>query len=129
MSYNKFPGTYDADTDVDVESLVSDSATVNGTLTDPNGTDHTGELADSTDLHTRYTDEEVEDVVAALIASDANLSWAYDDDNDELTISLSDSIAVTNLDADNATVNSREIYVQPTEPSSPSKGDVWIDTS
>lgn len=31
--------------------------------------------------------------------------------------------------ADELEVNSREIFVQPDEPSGPSEGDVWIDTS
>jgi len=39
------------------------------------------------------------------------------------------ALSTDEADMDSATVNSREIYVQPTEPSNPSQGDVWIDTS
>lgn len=44
---------------------------------------------------------------------------------DELETSLLDA---EEADMDSATVNSSEIYVQPSTPSSGSQGDVWIDT-
>jgi len=61
-----------------------------------------GEIADKMDLTqptiSEYLNsedaEEVEDTVSSLVASGSNLSWAYDDANDELTVSLANSIAV-----------------------------------
>ncbi|WP_226043504.1 hypothetical protein [Natrinema sp. DC36] len=34
-----------------------------------------------------------------------------------------------NISTNTLTVNTRQVYIQPTEPSSPTQGDVWIDTS
>jgi len=44
-----------------------------------------GDMTTWGDIDTR-TDEEIEDVVAALVAAGANLAWTYDDANDTLTI-------------------------------------------
>ncbi|AFH21654.1 hypothetical protein OSG_eHP6_00105 [environmental Halophage eHP-6] len=45
------------------------------------------------------SDEQVQDIVASLITSGDNADAAYDDTNDTLTVSLSDSISVNTLEA------------------------------
>lgn len=67
-------------------TLTTDAAKVSDEFTDPNGTTHTGALADISDIR---TDEEVEDVVAALIQANGNLSANYDDANDLLKLDTS----------------------------------------
>jgi hypothetical protein len=51
----------------------------------------------ATDTDTQLTTEEVEDIVGALVVSDSNLSWSYDDANNQLTISLSSSISTDSI--------------------------------
>jgi len=45
------------------------------------------------------SDEQVQDIVASLISSGDNADAVYDDTNDTLTVSLSDSISVNTLEA------------------------------
>jgi len=45
------------------------------------------------------SDEQVQDIVASLIASGDNADAVYDDVNDTLTISLSESVSVNTLEA------------------------------
>jgi 3D (Asp-Asp-Asp) domain-containing protein len=47
------------------------------------------------------SDEKIEDIVSSLVTSDNNLSWSYNDTNDTLTVSLSNSISVGTLKATN----------------------------
>jgi len=45
------------------------------------------------------SDEQVQDIVASLITGGGGSDVAYDDTNDTLTVSLSDSISVNTLEA------------------------------
>jgi len=52
------------------------------------------------------SDEQVQDIVASLITSGNNANAVYDDTNDTLTVSLSNSISVNTLEANRGvTVN------------------------
>jgi hypothetical protein len=51
------------------------------------------------------SDEQVQDIVASLISSGNNSDAVYDDTNDTLTVSLSDSISVNTLEADDGVFN------------------------
>jgi len=52
------------------------------------------------------SDEQVQDIVASLITSGSGSDVVYNDTNDTLTVSLSDSISVNTLEADDGTFNS-----------------------
>jgi hypothetical protein len=67
-------------------SITGSDIEATSTLTDPSGTNHTGQLADSSDL---YTDEEAEDVVAAILGGGDKVSVSYDDAGDVLTVDTS----------------------------------------
>lgn len=70
----------------------------------------------------RISDEQVEEIVAALLASDANITLAYDDAGDALTIGLDAAIA-----ADSVDVGTLANYTpQTAAPSTPSAGDVAL---
>lgn len=58
---------------------------------------------DSTDTDTQRTDEEIEDVVNALLAAGANISLTYDDAGNSLTIAVSGSIDADTLDGIDST--------------------------
>jgi len=47
----------------------------------------------------------------------------YDDANQELTADVNNGLVNT----DSAIINTNEVYIQGTEPSSPDTGDIWID--
>lgn len=68
-----------------------------------NGSDvkvYTGDsVLNLSDLGGALSEEAVEDLVAALITGDADVDVTYDDANDALTISLSDSVSVNDLTA------------------------------
>jgi len=51
------------------------------------------------------SDEQVQDIVASLITGGGGSDVVYDDTNDTLTVSLSDSISVNTLEADSVTFN------------------------
>jgi len=51
------------------------------------------------------SDEEVQDIIASLVASDANVNWTYDDVNNNLTASLDNSVSVSTLEVDSVTFN------------------------
>jgi hypothetical protein len=51
------------------------------------------------------SDEQVQDIVASLITGGDGSDVVYDDSNDTLTVSLSDSISVNSLTAGDASVS------------------------
>lgn len=61
--------------------------------------DSTGTLVAS-DTNTQRTNEEVEDIVSALLAVDSNLTITYDDVANTLTVALDESVAAYSLGAD-----------------------------
>ena len=75
----------------------------------------------ATDTDTQLTDEEVEDIVSTLVASDSNLSWTYDDAGDTLTISLSNSISTDSIANDD--------YNETTQTISSASGTTDLDLS
>lgn len=87
------------------------------------------------------SDEEVQDIIASLVASDANINWTYDDANNNLTASLDNSVSVSTLEADSYTdaqantvtdfsaLGGTVKYSQNSEPSNPSAEEMWYDTS
>jgi len=80
--------THDGD-DIEPDSVTTEALEAEDILTDPSGTEHTGELADSADLHARYTDEEAEDAVAAILQGGDKVSVSYDDANETLDVDTS----------------------------------------
>jgi len=77
------------------------------------------------------SDEEVQDIIASLVASDANVNWTYDDTNDELTVSLDNSVSVSTLEAgtitDGANVSHSDELADAADVSSiQSSGDVVV---
>lgn len=67
------------------------------------------------------TNEEIEDIVNLLLRSGSNISLNYDDANDELTISLSNSPSVNSV-----TLSELMEMGSSTEPSTPSDDDVAL---
>lgn len=61
------------------------------------------------------SDEQVQDIVGSLITSGDNADAVYDDTNDTLTVSLSDSISVNTLEAGSATIGGTEIITLQSE--------------
>lgn len=55
------------------------------------------------------TDEQIEDIVNALVSGSDNVTASYDDANDTLTLSLADQVSASTLEADSATVSGIEI--------------------
>jgi len=67
------------------------------------------------------SDEQVQDIVASLITGGGGSDVAYDDINDTLTVSLSDSISVNTLEA-TSTINTADI-------STASQGDALVKSA
>jgi len=51
------------------------------------------------------TDEQIEDIVNALVSGSDNVTASYDDGNDTLTLSLADQVSASTLEADSVTFN------------------------
>lgn len=123
--------TIDAtDTNTDTRTDVSDSGTtVVSETTDINFDSNVSVTDDGdgtvtvsvTDTDTQLTNEEVEDIVSTLVASDSNLSWTYDDSGDTLTISLSNSISTDSIANDD--------YNESTQTISSASGTTDLDLS
>lgn len=96
---------------------VDETAISHTNLADITSDDHhtkTTSASDLTDVsadsvgdahHARYTAEEVEDVVAALLTAGTNVSLTYDDANDTLTIDATDTTGVDVEDGGTVVVN------------------------
>lgn len=97
-------------TDINFDSNVTVTDDGDGTVT-----------VSATDTDTQLTNEEVEDIVSALVASDSNLSWTYDDAGDTLTISLSNSISTDSIANDD--------YNETTQTISSASGTTDLDLS
>lgn len=61
---------------------------------------------------------------ASAQAGDGDTTWGSDTDRDDVYRDLVDATLVR---TERSVINSNEVYVQGTAPSSPSTGDIWID--
>jgi len=89
-SYDDLSGAYDdSDARTAVEGNVDAAALTGDSGTDGQVLETDGAAAAWSDPPDARSDEEIEDVVAALLAAGDKLSWTYDDGNDTLTVNTS----------------------------------------